>query len=66
MLVHSVLLFPGIQLIFTFEQLDQMLSLDIRTPVLHQRRTWVTDYLITTHGSHTCYPNPTIFTGSNE
>ncbi|PPQ83949.1 hypothetical protein CVT26_011644 [Gymnopilus dilepis] len=46
--------------------LDQMLSLDIRTPVLHQRRTWVTDYLITTHSSNTCYPSPTIFTGSNE
>ncbi|KAF8875353.1 WD40-repeat-containing domain protein, partial [Gymnopilus junonius] len=46
--------------------LDQLLSLDIRSPVLHQRRTWVTDYLITTHSSSHCYPNPTIFTGSNE
>ncbi|KAF9563335.1 WD40 repeat-like protein [Agrocybe pediades] len=46
--------------------LDQLLSLDIRSPVLHNGRTWVTDYHITTHSSSTSNPNPAIFTGSNE
>lgn len=50
----------------TFEKLDQLLSLDIRSPVLHQRRTWVTDYLITAHSTKTSVPNLSIFTGSNE
>ncbi|KAF5321773.1 hypothetical protein D9619_001185 [Psilocybe cf. subviscida] len=46
--------------------LDQLLSLDIRDPVLHQGRTWVTDYLISAHSTDISNPNPTVFTGSNE
>uniref|UniRef100_A0A8H7XZ04 WD40 repeat-like protein n=1 Tax=Psilocybe cubensis TaxID=181762 RepID=A0A8H7XZ04_PSICU len=46
--------------------LDQLLSLDIRSPVLHQHRTWVTDYLITAHSSSTSSPKLGVFTGSNE
>ncbi|KAG6813191.1 hypothetical protein H0H92_013311 [Tricholoma furcatifolium] len=47
-------------------ELDLCQSLDIRNPVLHGKRTWVTDYLIT------CGSNPNtpgtlgVFTGSNE
>ncbi|KAG5645772.1 hypothetical protein DXG03_005309 [Asterophora parasitica] len=47
-------------------ELDQYQSLDIRSPVLHGQRTWVTDYLIT------CAPTPNtpgalgVFAGSNE
>ncbi|KAF8164828.1 WD40-repeat-containing domain protein [Crassisporium funariophilum] len=47
-------------------ELDQLLSLDIRAPVLHQRRTWVTDYLITAHSTATSVPNLSVFTGTNE
>ncbi|KAF8966452.1 WD40-repeat-containing domain protein [Flammula alnicola] len=46
--------------------LDQLLSLDIRAPVLHNGRTWVTDYLITARSTSTCNPKLSIFTGSNE
>lgn len=42
------------------------MSLDIRSPVLHQHRTWVTDYLITAHSSNTSSPKLSVFTGSNE
>lgn len=42
------------------------MSLDIRSPVLHQRRTWVTDYLITAKSTKTSKPNLVVFTGSNE
>ncbi|KAF5388252.1 hypothetical protein D9615_000022 [Tricholomella constricta] len=47
-------------------ELDQYQSLDIRNPVLHGKRTWVTDYLIS------CATNPNtpgtlgVFAGSNE
>ncbi|KAF9040683.1 WD40-repeat-containing domain protein [Panaeolus papilionaceus] len=45
---------------------EQLLNIDIRSPVLHQRRTWVTDYLVTAHSSPTSVPNLSVFTGSNE
>ncbi|PPQ73505.1 hypothetical protein CVT24_007651 [Panaeolus cyanescens] len=47
-------------------QAERLLNLDIRSPVLHQRRTWVTDYLITAHCSPSSEPKLSVFTGSNE
>ncbi|KAG5635347.1 hypothetical protein H0H81_011650 [Sphagnurus paluster] len=48
-------------------ELDPRQSLDIRSPVLHGRRTWVTDYLITC-APHVPHAPDTlgVFTGSNE
>ena len=47
-------------------QLNQLMSLDIRSPVLHNGRTWVTDYLIAAQSSKTSTSGLSIFTGSNE
>ncbi|KDR74407.1 hypothetical protein GALMADRAFT_141450 [Galerina marginata CBS 339.88] len=46
--------------------LDQLLSLDIRSPVLHNGRTWVTNYCIAARSTNTSYPNLSVFTGTNE
>ncbi|KAF5363563.1 hypothetical protein D9756_000957 [Leucocoprinus leucothites] len=47
------------------DELDQRLSVDIRSPSVHtQSRTWVTDYLITCVPSH--HEGLRVYTGSNE
>ena len=51
---------------YDLKKLDKLLSLDIRSPVLHRRRTWLTDYFITAHSTKTSVPNLSVFTGSNE
>ena len=63
-----LIFFPPLSKVTTLtpEQLDQLLSLDIRSPVLHHRRTWVTDYLITAYSTKSSVPHLSIFTGSNE
>ncbi|KAF9004783.1 WD40-repeat-containing domain protein [Cyathus striatus] len=48
------------------DEMDQLMSLDIREPSVHTNRTWVTDYLITCHSTSTSRPNPAVFVGSNE
>jgi len=53
-------------LVLTNTQLNQLMSLDIRSPVLHNGRTWVTDYLIAAQSSKTSTPGLSVFTGSNE
>jgi len=50
----------------TKQQLNQLMSLDIRSPVLHNGRTWVTDYLIAAQSSKTSTAGLSVFTGSNE
>ena len=47
-------------------QLDQLMSVDIRAPSLHAGSVWSTDYLVTAHSSATCIPKLGVFTGNNE
>ncbi|KAJ8517357.1 hypothetical protein ONZ45_g5464 [Pleurotus djamor] len=48
-------------------QMDQLQNLDIRGPSVHsQKRTWVTDYLITCHSDSQGSSNLSVYTGSNE
>ncbi|CAA7270746.1 unnamed protein product [Cyclocybe aegerita] len=47
-------------------ELEPLMNLDIRSPVLHQGRTWVTDYLVKAHSTPTSTPNLSVFAGSNE
>ncbi|KAF8189687.1 WD40-repeat-containing domain protein [Pholiota molesta] len=44
--------------------LDQLLSLDLRAPVLHSGREWLTDYFITARSTSTTNPKLSVFTGS--
>ncbi|KAF9475892.1 WD40 repeat-like protein, partial [Pholiota conissans] len=46
--------------------LDQLLSLDLRTPVLHSGREWLTDYFITARSTSTTNPTLSVFTGSHQ
>jgi hypothetical protein len=49
------------------EQLDQLQSLDIRDPSVHNPgRTWVTDYLITCVSNRNVALSLGVFVGSNE
>jgi len=47
-------------------ELDLCQSLDIRSPVLHGKRTWVSDYLITCASNPNTPGNLGVFVGSNE
>jgi hypothetical protein len=48
-------------------QLDQMLSMDIRSPSLHDHgHSWVTDYLIKGHCTQKAENELGVFVGSNE
>lgn len=65
--VNKCSLSGSIYCLTSLMQLDQHQSIDIRSPSVHnQRRTWVTDYLITCSSNRNTAPYLGVFVGSNE